>query len=249
MEEETLDEILNGRISVYQNKKGYRFSIDALLLAHFIALKPRAKTIELGCGSGVILLILAKRFPQLKFTGLEIQNNLAALAQKNVRVNHLEDQVKIIAGDARDIQKLFPPCSFDTVFFNPPYRRIHSGRINAHPEKAVARHEIAGSLQDFLKAAGYLLKEGGTACAIYPAKRLAELIDVFRKKAIEPKRIKLVFSDNHSAAEFVLAEGKKGSGEELNVESPLFIYDEQRHYTPEMLRIFKELSAVPSGGD
>jgi tRNA1Val (adenine37-N6)-methyltransferase len=248
MEEETLDEILNGRISVYQNKKGYRFSVDAMLLAHFIALKPHVKTIELGCGNGVILLILAKRFPQLKFTGLEIQDRLVLLAQRNVQLNRLENNVDVIGGDAQNIKKIFPPNTFDVVYFNPPYRKMNSGRMNPHPEKAIARHEIKGSLEVFLKASQHLLKETGSVFAIYPAKRLVELVCLFRQNKIEPKRLKVVFSDKASDATLILVEGKKGSGEELRTEPPLFIYEGDHHYSRETLKIFHELSVVPAGG-
>ncbi len=101
MEEETLDEILDGHLRVFQKKKGYRFSLDSILLAHFVSLKPRTCAIDLGCGSGIILLILAKRFPCVNYTGLEIQENLATLAQKNTQLNGLDSCVKILLGDAQ----------------------------------------------------------------------------------------------------------------------------------------------------
>lgn len=249
MEEETLDEILNGRLIIFQTKRGYRFSLDSILLAHFVSLKSRAHVIDIGCGSGIILLILAKRFPQVKFTGLEIQENLAILAQKSTRINGLEDRVNIFSGDALNIKNIFPARSFDTVIFNPPYRKLKSGRINPNPEKAIARHEIKGSLEDFLLSAKHLLKADGTVFTIYPAKRLIELVYVFRNSGIEPKKMRLVFSDNLSEAEFVLVEGKAGGREELKVESPLFIYDKNKRYTEEMENIFTELSHFPGDGD
>ena len=248
MEEETLDEILDGHLRVFQKKKGYRFSLDSILLAHFVSLKPRSCAIDLGCGSGIILLILAKRFPQVDCTGLEIQENLALLAQKNSQLNGLDSYIKIFAGDARKIKNIFLARSFDTVIFNPPYRKINSGRINPHPEKAIARHEINGSLKDFLKAAQYLLKPAGRVFTIYPAKRLVELVYLFRNSSIEPKKMKLVFSDYFSEAEFALVEGKSGGREELKIESPLFIHDQNKNYTEEMAGIFTELSRFPFDG-
>jgi tRNA1Val (adenine37-N6)-methyltransferase len=248
MEEETLDEILDGHLRVFQKKKGYRFSLDSILLAHFVSLKPRTCAIDLGCGNGIILLILAKRFPHINCTGLEIQENLALLAQKNTQLNGLDSRIKILAGDAQKIKDIFLAHSFDTVIFNPPYRKLNSGRINPHPEKAIARHEINGSLKDFLKAAQYLLKPAGKVFTIYPAKRLVELVCLFRDNNIEPKKMKLVFSDNFSEAEFALVEGKNGGREELKIESPLFIYDQNKNYTEEMAGIFTELSRFPADG-
>jgi len=249
MEEETLDEILNGGLRVFQKKKGYRFSIDSILLAHFVSLKRRTRFMDIGCGNGIIFIILAKRFPETKCVGLEIQENLVALAQKNSQMNHLENRAEIIHCDARNVKKIFPERSFDSVIFNPPYRKINSGRINPLHEKAVARHEISGSLKDFLSAAKYLLKPRGTVFTIYPSQRLAELIYLFRLNGIEPKKMKLVFSDASSDAEFALVEGKKGSREELKIEPSLIIYDRDRKYTEEMSCIFNELSYLPSGDD
>ena len=246
MNEETLDEILGGQLTVFQKKKGYRFSLDSILLAHFVSLRPRTSAIDLGCGSGIIPLILAKNFPGVNWVGLEIQEELAALARKNVNFNKLAHRIKIAEGDARKIKNIFSANSFDAVIFNPPYRKLSSGRINPQMEKAIARHEIKGSLKDFIRAAKYLLKPDGKVFTIYPAKRLVELIRLFRKNYIEPKRMKPVYSDNLSEAEFVLVEGRKGSGEELKIEQPLFIYDQNKKYTADMVGIFSELARFPN---
>jgi len=249
MEEVTLDEILHGGLRVFQNKNGYRFSIDSLLLAQFTALKKRTRFIDIGCGNGIILLILAKRFPSSQGVGLEIQKKLADLARKNVQINELESRVEIVHGDVRQVNNIFPAHSFDTALFNPPYRKLNSGRINPLEEKAVARHEISGSLKYFLTAAKYLLIPKGTVFTIYPAKRLVELVYLFRSNGIEPKKMKIVFSDRFSDAEFVLVEGKKDSREEIKLEPPLIIYDHTKRYSTEMSGILSELSRFPSGDD
>jgi tRNA1Val (adenine37-N6)-methyltransferase len=248
MNEETLDEILAGRLRIFQKKKGYRFSLDAILLAHFVALKSKGKVIDLGTGSGVIPLILAARFPHIAWTGLEIQSELAQLANRSVQLNCLQNHINIVKGDACKIKTIFPAHSFDAVMFNPPYRKINSGRINPDQEKAIARHEINGSLQEFLQAAKYLLKPAGKVFTIYPAKRLAQLVSLFRANSLEPKRMKFVFSDADSAAEFVLAEGRAGAREELKIESSLVIYDKDKKYTSQMKGIFRNLAEAASGG-
>jgi len=248
MSEETLDEIVNGRLRIYQKQRGYRFSLDAILLAHFISLKTKAQVIELGCGSGIISLILAARLPQIKVIGLEIQEELAELAQKNVEINNFSGQIKIMIGDAREIRKIFAARSFDAVIFNPPYRKIASGRINPDGEKSIARHEIKGSVREFLKAASYLLKPKGRAFIIYPATRLASLVRWMRENKIEPKKMKQVFSDSASPAEFVLVEGRVGGREELTIEPVLLVYDKNKEYTGEMKAIFSELASFPSRG-
>lgn len=247
MTEETLDEILNGLVRVYQKKRGYRFSIDAILLAHFVCMKPRGKAVDLGTGSGIVPLILAQRFPNTIWTGLEIQTEMAALAQKNVLLNTLEERISIVHGDARKVKNLFPAHSFDAVTCNPPYRKINSGRVNPSEEKAIARHELHGSLKDFLHAAKFLLKPGGKFFAVYPAKRLVELVYLFRSNSMEPKRMKFVFTNEKSDAVFVLAEGRFGSREELKIEPSLFIYDRERKYTQQMNDIFSDLGGFAAG--
>ena len=172
------------------------------------------------------------------------------LAQKSTQLNGLNSRIKIFCGDARKIKDMLSAHSFDTVIFNPPYRKLKSGRINPQLEKAIARHEITGSLKDFLKAAQYLLKPGGKVFTIYPAKRLVEIVCLFRNSGIEPKKMQLVFSDSFSEAEFALVEGKSGGREELKMASPLFIYDQNKNYTAQMAGIFTELSRFPAdGGD
>lgn len=247
-DEETVDEILNGRLKIRQSRQGYRFNLDSLILAHFVSLKSRTVNLDLGCGNGIIALVLAGRHPQSRWNGLEVQPKLASLAGKNVAQNGLQRRVIIDTGDAQDIKKIYEPSSFDNIVFNPPYRKINSGRINPLPEKAIARHEISGSLSCFLLAARYALKPGGRVFTIYPAQRMVELISLFRGKKIEPKRMKLVFSDTESDAVFVLVEGRSGSREELKIEAPLFIYQEPQKYTQDMKNIFSDLASPPAVG-
>jgi tRNA1Val (adenine37-N6)-methyltransferase len=248
MGEETIDEILEGSLKIHQSKRGYRFNLDSIILAHFVNLKSRTMNLDLGCGNGVIALVLANLYVQSRWHGLEVQHALADLAQKNVEQNGLDHRVIIDKGDAREIKKIYQPLSFDNIVFNPPYRKLDSGRMNPLPEKAVARHEIKGSLSEFLSASKYLLKPKGRVFTIYPAARMVELISLFRKKDIEPKRMKLVFSNAASTAEFVLVEGRSGSREELRMEPPLFIYEEHKEYTKDMKNIFTDLASPQESG-
>jgi len=244
-DEETVDEILSGRLKIRQSRRGYRFNLDSLILAHFTSAGAGSMNLDMGCGNGIIALVLANRFPQTHWHGLEIQKGLATLARKNVEQNGLDGQVIVDEGDAREYKRIYKPHMFDNIVFNPPYRRMNSGRMNPLQEKAVARHEVSGSLAQFLTAAKYILKPKGRVFTIYPATRLVEMISLFRQSDIEPKRMKLVFSDSASDAEFVLIEGRNSAREELKIESPLYIYKEYKKYTPSMKQIFTDLSSSP----
>ena len=254
--EETLDELLGGRLKILQKKRGYRFSLDSILLAHFARIEPGMKVVELGLGSGIISLILCYRTACF-LTGVELQEQLAEMAARTFRINRLDKYIKIIPCDLRDVKRVLPAGEFDAAVFNPPYRKKGSGRISANFEKAHARHELSATLADFVAAADYLTRKSGTIFTIYAATRAVELIYRLRESGIEPKRMRMVHSTQLSEAEFILLEAVKGGGEELEIMPPLLVYDsgsgnrgERGNYTPEMEKIFSEicLRQSSSGG-
>ncbi len=247
-DDETMDYLFHGFLKVLQKEKGYRFSVDSLLLAHFVTLKGGDGVVELGTGSGVISMILALRFPEAIIADVEIQKELADMAGRNIQLNGLEDRIRIFHGDVKKIKELLEPQSFDVAVFNPPYRRLNSGRINPDLEKAVARHEISGTIDDFLRSAKYLLKDFGRVYIIYPAARGVHLMARMRKNGIEPKRLRIVYSSTVSGAAFILAEGVKNAGEELEILQPLFIYGNDERYSKEMDEIVGGLSFTRSAG-
>lgn len=247
--EETVDGILVGRLRIIQRKRGYRFSLDALLIAHFADLRSGDDLIDLGTGSGILALILAQRFRCGRVLGIEIQEDLVATAKRNVALNGLSGEIEIRRGDVRCPETFCGPRSFSAAVFNPPYRRLGSGRMNPDHQKAVARHEVAGTIQDFLTAAAYALRPEGRIYAIYPALRMVDLIAGMRDRRIEPKRVRLVHSRPDGGGEFVLVEGVKGGREGLHLAPPLFIYQESGGYTQEIKQILKDLSVFPARGD
>lgn len=242
---ETLDEILGVDLRIIQPRRGYRFSLDALLLAHFVRMKKGATLLDLGTGSAVIPMILNRRWRCTRTVGVEIQPELVGMARRSLEMNGLSGPITIIEGDVRSAAELVPAHAFDVVTFNPPYRKLRSGRINPLAQKARARHEIHGGLGDFLRAAAHAVRPAGSVFAIYPSRRLAELIFQMRRLGIEPKRLRMVHSRRDTAGEFVLIEGRAGGGEELQVMPPLFIYEDDDTYTAAMQEVFSELCASP----
>ncbi|HOO91260.1 MAG TPA: tRNA1(Val) (adenine(37)-N6)-methyltransferase [Syntrophales bacterium] len=241
-DDETMDYLFHGILKILQKKKGYRFSVDSVLLAHFVTLKKDSHVVELGTGSGIISMILALRFPEVTISNVEIQKDLADMAGRNMELNGLEDRIKIFQGDVKKVEQLFDHQSFDVAVFNPPYRRLNSGKINPDTERAVARHEISGTIDDFLHSAKYLLKDLGYVYIIYPAARGVNLIARMRKNGMEPKRLRIVYSNRASGAAFILTEGVKNAGEELEILPPLFIYGSDGRYSEEMDNILDGVS-------
>jgi tRNA1Val (adenine37-N6)-methyltransferase len=243
-DDESLESLFGGRLRILQKKKGYRYTIDSVLLAHFVEPKKGERILELGAGSGVISLLLAFRNPGVRVTGLELQAELADMAKRSISMNGLEGRVDIIPGDVRNAPDLLEARSQDVVVFNPPYRKMGSGKLNPGKEKALARHELAGSIADFLRAASYALEPGGRVCLIYPCSRMVEAIHRMRVEKMEPKRFRMVHSRPGARGDFILVEGMKGGGEELAVLPPLFVYRGDEEYSEELEELFRNLSGA-----
>ncbi len=232
-------------VRLYQRIDGYRFSIDSVLLSGFVRFtRGVRRVVDLGAGSGVVGLILARRSPSIEVTLVEVQEGLLSLARRNVEANRLRGRVSVVEADVSMLHRIrckeLPPGGFDMVVTNPPFRRPATGRVSPLDERAVARHEIRLTLEDALRASERLLKNRGRLFMVYHPFRLSELIHIMRELCLEPKRMRFVHPDRTSGATTVLIEAVKAGGVELEVERPLFIYrDEERSYTEEVLSLFR----------
>jgi tRNA1(Val) A37 N6-methylase TrmN6 len=234
----TIDSFFNGGITVVQPRNGYRYSIDAVLLAGIVEMQGCETVYDLGTGVGIIPLILAHRYPHSRIRAIEVQPELAELAVLNADKNGMSDQISIIRGDMRRFRLSLKEPPGDWVVANPPYRKARSGRINPQGQKAVARHEIKVKLPDVMAAASRLLKIGGNFATIYPCERLVDVLVHMRLAGIEPKKLLMVHSDRASLARLVLVTGKKGGRPGIGGEKPLFIYDGAGGYTEEMQKFY-----------
>lgn len=236
----TLDHIRD--VKVYQARNGYRFSVDALLLYSFVHMPLAEKIADLGAGSGIIGLLLAKKYPAASVSLFELQDRLASVAGKNIALNNLGKRVRVIQGDICDVSTVTSPLveagSFDMVVSNPPFRKERSGLVNPEEERAIARHEIRLKLPELVRVARYLLKTEGRFFLIHHPGRLAELITALREKGMEVKRLRFVHSRASSEAKMVLVEALHSGRVGLKVERPLVIYDERGEYTEEMLILY-----------
>ncbi len=221
--DETLDFFPENKLRIIQKRRGYRFSVDAVLLSQFVRIRKNEKAIDLGTGCGVLPLVLSQTTLARSFVGVEIQEELAELARRNVALNGLLPRISILHEDLRNLKSLFPPGRFDVVFSNPPYRKSFSGRVNPSREKATARHEIHTTLQELIEIASYLLPSKGRCYLIYPASRTVDLLTVLRDKNLEPKRLQLVYPGVEKGARFVLSESVKASGVELKILRPVIL--------------------------
>ncbi len=238
-EDETLDTLFHGRIRILQKRSGYRLAMDPVLLAHFAWPLRGGRILDLGTGSGVIPLILATRDPGCRVVGLEIQADMVEMARRSVRLNALEDRVRILEGDYRRIREIFPPQSFDHVTCNPPYHPRGAGRSSSHASKAGARHELSGSLGDALEAARYVLGTKGRLWLTYTPTRLGTLLRALGEANLEPKRLRMVHGRRDLPARLLLLEAVRGGREGLEVLPPLILYHRGNVYTEELQEIYR----------
>lgn len=237
--DETLDDLTFNDLKILQAKTGYRFSIDPVLLSAFIPSLKNARVVDLGTGNGIIPLLLSARKEAQSITGVEIQPVMVERAQRSVELNGLEETIRIVQGDIRELPEELLAGGYDVVTVNPPYRAPDSGRVAPGSERAMARHELSGDLADFLNAAASLLKSGGRFYIVYLADRVAELLSGMRSCRLEPKRLRTVHPHEGEAARMVLVEGRKGGRQGMVVEAPLTIYKgEGRDYTEEVLAMY-----------
>lgn len=235
--DETLDCLSCGDLSIFQKKKGYRYSLDAYLLGAFVEEIPDTRVIEVGSGSGVVSILLAA-MKGLVMTGVEIQEDLAEMSRRSVELAGLQDRVRIICSDIKD----YKGPRVDAIVTNPPYRPLKTGRINPHGQKAVARHEILLDLDTLLRRSHELLNPSGRFYIVYPSWRLPDLFSAMRTRGVEPKRMRCVYTAPDRTAEICLVCGVRGGGRELSLERPLFIFHEDGSYHHAMESVFQGLS-------
>ena len=237
---ERIDELGHGGLRIIQHPGRFPFSVDAVLLAHFVKVRRRDRVLDLGTGCGVIPLLLSALHAEATLTGLEVQPETADMAARSVQMNGLEDRIRILCGDFRYVGELLGYEQYDVVTINPPYREPDRGHISPVPGRASARHGLTGDLTEAMAAAAHAVKFGGRVGVVFLAERLTDLFVAMRAARLEPKRLRLIQPRAGKPANLLLLEAVKGGGVGLKVEPPLVIYREGHTYTDEMLRFYED---------
>ena len=235
---ERIDELQRNGYQIIQNENGFCFGMDAVLLSGFAKVKRGENALDLGTGTGIIPILLEAKTEGRHFTGLEIQETSADMAQRSVCLNDLNEKVEIVRGDIKEAADLFGKASFDVVTSNPPYMTGQHGLVNPDMPKAVARHEILCTLEDVIGQASALLKENGRFYMVHRPFRLAEIMVTMSRYRLEPKRMKLVYPFVDKEPNMVLIEGLKGGRPRVTVEKPLIVYEKPGVYTSEIYNIY-----------
>ena len=237
-EDERIDDLQRNGYRIIQKKKGFCFGMDAVLLSGFAQVKEGEVAVDLGTGTGIIPILLEAKTKGKHFTGLEIQEEVAEMAGRSVRLNQLENRVDIVRGDIKEASRLFGKASFDVVTSNPPYMNDNHGLKNPELPKAIARHEVFCTLDDVCREASLLLKSGGRFYMGHRPHRLAEIITALKTYKLEPKRMKLVHPFVDKEANMVLIEAVRGGRSMMKVEAPIIVYREPGVYTREIYDVY-----------
>ncbi len=235
---ERIDDLQRNGYQIIQNRDGFCFGMDAVLLSGFAKVKPEEKAIDLGTGTGIIPLLLEAKNQGMHYTGLEIQEEVADMAARSVALNHLEDKITIVRGDIKEASRLFGAASFDVVTSNPPYMDDAHGLKNPDLPKAISRHEVLCTLEDVAREAARLLRPGGRFYLVHRPHRLIEIITALKSVGMEPKRMKMVHPFADKEANMVLIEAVRGGRSMIKVEAPVIVYKEPGVYTDEIYTIY-----------
>lgn len=232
---ETEDDLIIGGYRIFQSRAGYRFSLDAVLLAHFPLLKEATSVLDIGTGNGVIALILSVLKPELNITGVEVQASLAERARRNVRLNGMESRIHILRADIRKHSCFFAPQSFDLLISNPPFFKVGSGEMSSNLEKRGAHHELTLTLEQLLAAFKFLLAPQGRAVLIHRAERWQDIMDGAATVGLQLARYQEIKSRRGQEARLYLLEMvHAGLAEEPIYMEPLVIYTDTQEYAEQI---------------
>jgi len=241
-ENEVIDDLEYKNLKIIQNKKGFCFGIDSVLLSDFAkGLKNNAKVLDLGTGTGIISILLCGKTNLKEITGIEIQKEVYEMAKRSIKLNNLEDKFKIINENILNLNNIFEKNSIDAIVTNPPYKKKDTGVINESEKKLVSRHEITADLEDFIRISKDLLKDKGEFYMVHRAERLVDILSLMRKYKIEPKILRMVCSSKDKEPKLILVKGIKNAKQFLKLESNLYIYNEVGEYTEEISRIYNRI--------
>ena len=235
---ERIDELQRNGYRIIQNEKKFCFGMDAVLLSGFARAGKGERVLDLGTGTGIIPILMEAKTEGESFTGLEIQEEMAEMAARSVKLNGLEEKVSIIQGDLKEASKRFGKASFDVVTCNPPYMNQNHGLKNPDEPKAIARHELLCSFEDVAREAAALLKSGGRFYLVHRPHRLTEIFETLRAHKLEPKRTKFVHPFVDAEANMVLIEAFRGGRPQMRVEAPVIVYEKPGVYTNEIYEIY-----------
>lgn len=239
-QDERIDQLMQHNLQIIQSSSVFSFSLDAILLGEFAQVPKhnRAKIVDLCAGNGAVSLMLSAQ-TESTVIAVEIQERLANMAKRSVKLNHLEEKITVLQEDIKEVYSHIKKDSVDVITCNPPYFPVtEESRRNPNEHLAIARHEIHATLEDVVKVTADLLKTNGKAYMVHRPDRFLEILDCMRRYKLAPKKVRFVYPKKEKEANMLLIEGiKQGKEAGFKVLPPLYVFDEQDHYLPEVRRM------------
>ena len=240
-ENERIDDLEYKGLKIIQNKNGFCFGIDSVLLSDFAKeIKKDSRVLDLGTGTGIISILLCGKTKLKEIIGVEIQEEVYEMAKRSSELNNLENKFKLINEDIKNLSKLFPANSFDAIVTNPPYKKENTGLISDDETNLISRHEIMCNIEDIAKQASFLLKSNSSIYMVHRPDRLADILEALRKYKLELKIIRFIYPKIEKEPNLVLIKATKGAKQFLKMEKPLIVYNQDGTYTDEMLEIYNK---------
>lgn len=234
IEDETLEDLPSVNCKIIQKKKGFRFTVDSILLVNFLKLKKNTNLLDIGTGTGIMPLLLCRKEEINLITAVEIETEIAKMFEKTIEINSLESKIKLINTDIKNYKEE----PFDMIISNPPYMKLNEGYISPHDYRAGARHEINLDLKELLINGKRLLKNGGSFNLVYRTNRFMEVLDEARMLNLNAKRVRFIYSKPNQSSDLFMIEMIKGFKCACVVEEPLYIYNEHGEYTEELKKYY-----------
>lgn len=241
-ENERIDDLELNNLKIIQNKNGFCFGMDSVLLSDFAKnIKLNSQVIDLGTGTGILPILLSAKTKAAKIIGIEIQPQVANMAERSIILNNLQNKVEIICENIKNLKNMYNANSFDAIVTNPPYKLLGTGGINESKTKLISRHEVSATLEDFISISSYLLKNNSNLYMVHRPERLVDIICICKKYKLEPKELKLVHSHFNKPPKLVLIKATKNAKSFLSIAKPMYIYNLDDNYTNELLQIYGKI--------
>lgn len=238
-EDERIDDLEYKGLKLIQNKKGFCFGVDAVLLSDYAkGIKKGSTVVDIGTGTGIVAILLCAKINLKKIYGIELQEEVANIAQRNVELNGLGDKMEVININIKDVFSKLEKNKIDVIVTNPPYKKHDTGVKNLDTRQLISRHEVECTLEDIIKNASLLLKDLGEFYMVHRAERIVDIFVTLRKYKLEPKNIRFVHSKIGEKPNLVLVKAVKCAKEFLKIDKPLVIYGEDGNYTDEIYEIY-----------
>lgn len=235
---ERLDDLALGGMRILQKERGFRFGMDAVLLANFIRVEARDHVADFGTGTGVLPLLLLGHGKGTQFDAFEIQEDMADMARRTMQINGLLETIRVHHLPVEQAGTVLPRCSLDAIICNPPYGKPGATLVNPSENKAMSRHQSEDGLASWFRTAHLLLKGKGRFAMIYPAPGMLEAMKALEAAHLAPKRFRLIYPAAHKPANLVLIEAMKDARPMLHPMPPLVIYEADGSPTEELKRIY-----------